>query len=245
MSAVKPGQGVMNMDFSQLVEQIALKVADKIAEEEAGINTYGGAKPRLLVLTQEHGEKCHEILESTKLCQEFDTCCALLSEYTCCEDDFDVLVLFNLTNETMAKVSAGICTSPYEKAVCKAILSGKRIYVPNCAVELHSYKDCAPVKYYAMMEEKIDFLKQSGVVFCDYDQLEGVICGECIAEKPCSEKIRTAQKEYTISKKVITERDVIESNKAGCTALCVHKNAIVTELAKDAMKSRGICLIRA
>jgi len=230
------------MDFNRLVELIASKVAAKIEEAEAQDITCG-EQPKLLFLSQEFCDCGRKLFESPKINGLYQTQCAKQSDYNCDLDDIEAVILFDLTNEALAKIAMGICDCPFTKLACKAILSGKRIFVPNCAVELYECKDCAPKCYYDMMNEKLNFLKQSGLVFCDYDVIEDIICGAA-SEKPCCSEPAQEGKEYVISKKVVTERDIIEANMAGCAIARVSLKAIVTELAKDAMKTRGISLVR-
>ena len=59
------------MDFNKLVDEIVARVNAKMEEAEAAAPCVcEEAKPGLLVLTQEHGNVCHQMLESAKL-QEY------------------------------------------------------------------------------------------------------------------------------------------------------------------------------
>ena len=56
------------MDFNQLVEEIVARVAAKIEAESAPVAVpVDSGKPKLLILTQEHGTLCHQMLESPRL----------------------------------------------------------------------------------------------------------------------------------------------------------------------------------
>lgn len=91
--------------------------------------------PGLLVLTQEHGEKCHELLENPKIREKYNTSCALLQENQVSMDGIEAVVLFNLTTDAMCKLASRYHrhtvhearrsgTSDGQKAVCTAGRSG-------------------------------------------------------------------------------------------------------------------------
>lgn len=52
------------------------------------------------------------------------------------------------------------------------------------------------------------------------------------------------EKEITFSKKVITERDIIEANRDGVKVIRITERNILTALAKDAASARNIRLVR-
>ena len=69
------------------------------------------------------------------------------------------------------------------------------------------------------------------------------------AEKPCEKACEPAPKEeapkeITFTKKVISERDIIEANREGVKVIRISERNILTALAKDAASARNIQLIR-
>ncbi len=113
----------------------------------------------------------------------------------------------------------------------------------------YRYATTAPAPYYAMLQEKLALLEESGVVICPQEELEDYILNEkkvpaCKQEKPAEVKPVAAQKEYRLTKRVITERDVSEACTAKATCIRIPANSIVTDLAKDFARSRDISLIR-
>ena len=87
------------------------------------------------------------------------------------------------------------------------------------------------------------------MVICPQEELEDYILNEkkvpaCKQEKPAEVKPVAAQKEYRLTKRVITERDVSEACTAKATCIRIPANSIVTDLAKDFARSRDISLIR-
>lgn len=244
----------------KLLDEIVSRVAAKLAQAgETGEScsctcpcSAEAEKPGLLVLTQEHGECCHTMLESEILKTRFRTECALLNDYQTDLSAIQAVVLYGLTNEALAKLAGGICDTPYTRLAAQAILTGKQVYVPSEEVELYRYADTAPAPYYAMLQDKLKLLMDSGVMVCPQNDLENVIVGVPApeAECPCARPAETAKsgarpaKEVVISKRVLTERDVSEASAAQVTCIRVSAKCILTDLAKDYAKVHGICLIK-
>ena len=248
------------MDHNAIVEEILRRVAEKISEAEGSRAPCAdsGGKPGLLILTQDHGTVCHATLESEALKARYRTDCALMHHYDVELDDYEAVVLFNLSCDAMAALASGACDSAYTRLASKAILSGKKVYVPTEEVELYQYRETAPAAYYNMMQQKLDLLVASGVVICAQASLEQVILGNaspvpaavapvCAAAAPAAPAPAAAcceAKAVRIEKRVLTEKDLIEANMGGVTEVHIGEKTIVTALAKDAAKDRGMTIVR-
>lgn len=240
------------MDHNAIVDEILRRVAEKISEAEGCC----AGKPGLLILTQDHGTDCHATLESEALKASYRTDCALMHHYEVDLDDYAAVVLFNLSCDAMAALASGACDTAYTRLASKAILSGKKVYVPTEEVELYQYKETAPAAYYNMMQQKLDLLVASGVVICARASLEQVILGsETPAPVPAAAPVSAAPacdapvacsevKEVRIDKRVLTEKDLIEANMDGVTKVYIGEKTIITALAKDAAKDRGMTIVR-
>lgn len=262
------------MDHNAIVEEIIRRVAERISEAE-GCCTGCGDKPGLLILTQDHGTACHATLDSEALKARYHTDCALMHHYEVDVDAYEAVVLFNLSCDAMAALASGACDTAYTRLASKAILSGKKVYVPTEEVELYQYKETAPAAYYNMMQQKLDLLVASGVVVCAQASLEQAILGSetpapvvaaaapaapapvapaaapapVMASLGCSSTLApmaacAEQKELRIDKRVLTEKDLIEPNMAGVTRILIGERTIVTALAQDAAKDRGMTIVR-
>jgi len=236
-----------------LIDEILKRVAQKLVAEDGGTPcTAESGKPQLLILTQEHGTHCHQMLESPRLAEHYTTVCALTEGYQCEMADIDTVILYNLTNEALGKIAAGICDTPYTRLVSKALLLGKRIFVPREEVELYQYASTAPAAYYAMLEDKLKLLLASGVTVCPAGEMEAAILEASPAEteQPCQcaadpvKKAAPPAKEQTLSKRVVTERDIISLKESGVTRALIGEKTIVTDLAKDLARTRGIEIVR-
>ena len=107
------------MDYSNLIEEIARRVAAKLetaapAEPESASDAAPAApagcegKPRLLILTQEHGAMCHDVLSSTNLLEYYHTECALMQNY-----EVDLMLLRRSSCSTSTAMHWPACPAAY------------------------------------------------------------------------------------------------------------------------------------
>lgn len=232
------------MDIDSLVEAVTARVKQKLYLEETADN-----KKKLLILSQDHGTDCHSFLDCNNCSCEYVADCALLKEYQVQVEQYDVILLYQLTNEMLGKITSGIGDSPYAKLAMEAILLGKKIYVPNEEVELYKYENTAPKAYYQMMYEKINLLRACGVIFCGQNDLEKRLCQTetcCEKEERKEEQKNEQQKKETFcfSKKIITEKDMIDAYQNGASEIEIQKNSILSELAKEYAHEKNIIITR-
>ncbi len=247
-----------------LIDQVVARVIQKVKEAQSSETSCpqcacndDSGKPGLLILTQEHGEHCHQMLESAKLGERYATKCALLAEYECSLEGVEAVILYEFTNDALSKLASGVCDTPYTELASKAILMGKRVYIPKEEVELFDYASTAPAVYYAMLEEKLRVLTASGVVICPKAELEDAVlqkspapnCSEpcCAAPETKPEaKTETAPsgREQAITKRAITEQDLFALKKENITRVRICENAILTDLAKEFVSRNGMTILR-
>lgn len=249
------------MDHKELVELILARVVEKLAQNGAGSQgcpACGGpapddGRPGLLILTQEHGEECHHVLEDPRLTARYRTECALLRDYQVDLDEFEAVVIYEFTNEALCKLASGICDTPFTKLAQQALLAGKRVFVPTEELEAMRATSCKlPAPYCAMLQEKLALLTACGLTICSQQNLAGAILdGACpanpapgapaAAPEPCG---CGPAKELCLDKRVLTERDVIAADKDEVTCIRTGEKTILTALAVEYAKSKGIRLIR-
>lgn len=261
------------MDNKETIVQIAIRVAQKLAEagekvsveqvmQAMGLVDSPAKLPGLLLVAKEHGCSCHSLYESSKINDAYQICCALEQDYQVELDDVDVVVLFQLTTEDMCKLVSGITDTPYTKLAAKALLMGKKVYVPREEVELYEYPVGGLGSYQCMLQAKLTKLVSFGLKVCPMDKLEDCILGETPAAESCEPECGTCEtpikaeeiceetctadepEEKTFDKRVITERDIIEANREKVKVIRITSKNILTPLAKDAATKRNIRLIK-
>ena len=238
------------MDIDALVAEICRRVQEKLDDcGEVSASVEGTPLPKLLVLTDAHGEECHKTLECRKLAEYYQTECALLKEYDCRIEEYEAVVAYTLTNEALGKIAWGIMDTGYTRLFGQALLAGKKVFIPKEEVELYRYRETAPAAYYQRMEQNLRLLLDSGVVIAPREELaEMLLTGETAAAEEtvssCAEEPEVEEKEYTLYKKVITEKDVTAAHGEKATIVVVPQKAILTDLAKEYARKRNIQILR-
>ena len=156
------------MELDAMISEICRKVQERVAElekEEASAEPAAvpseDNRPALLILAEDHGMRCHPVLESKKLAECYRVECALLKEEDCDVASYEGVIAFTLTNEALGKIANGIFDTDYTRRFGTALLLGKRIFIAEEEVELYRYKDTAPAGYYSRLEENLKFLQQN------------------------------------------------------------------------------------
>lgn len=247
------------MDTEQLAAEVLKRVLEKIGpltidrteqvkDEEK--------KEKILILTTEHQDGCHSILENQGLKQSFDLECALLKEYDYSSDDFDGVIMYGIDNMMLSKLASGIIDCNYLKLASNAILSGKSVYMIKEEVEFFQYKKTSPAMYYKVFENHLELLRKSGVIICSLEDLgEQLIKGQkgksFVLEETKIQPFNEATIEHVgyaetkvIEKKVITEKDVMSLKKDNCKSVQIGLRSIVTDLAREFAEKNNIVIER-
>lgn len=249
------------MERNELVELVLARVVEKLAQRgvceaqpQCACESADDGRPGLLVLTQEHGETCHCILEDPDIRARYRTECALLHDYQVDLDRFEVVVIYQLTNDVLCKLASGLCDTPFTKLAQQAILSGKRVFVPTEELEVMLSACKLPAPYYAMLQEKLAMLTACGLMIRSQQNLAGAILdsGCCACAEPAAPAAElapapvpaAATKELCLNKRVITERDVTAADAEKVTCIHIGEKSILTALAAEYAKSKGIRLVR-
>lgn len=98
------------MELDAMISEICRKVQERVAElekEEASAEPAAvpseDNRPALLILAEDHGMRCHPVLESKKLAECYRVECALLKEEDCDVASYEGVIAFTLTNEALWK----------------------------------------------------------------------------------------------------------------------------------------------
>ena len=240
------------MNYDALISEICKRVQQRVAACENEATGTGCAaaedKPVLLVLAQDHGTICHPVYTHEDLTECYTMRCALLDE-NWEVGECEGVIAYTLTNEAAGKIVNGIFDTNYTKAFGKALLSGKKIFIPMEEVELYRYKNTAPAAYYQKLEANIEFLKANGVVIVPNDQLVSAIMGADIASAKASVRAAASEEDGPVvakmiafSRRVLSERDVISAKQNGTTHILLTGRTIITDLAKDYAKKYDIVI---
>lgn len=251
------------MDFDALVEELANRVIAALAENEAAqksiqacsttgfcyADTPESQKPILIGLTQDSPlPPCRfTLLESARVKEKYRIQCAQKCDYDVDIANCEAVVLHDLTNESLAKIASGICDTPFTKLVSQALLMGKTVYLLQDQIELYNYRQTAAKVYYKMFREKLGMLEQSGLIICCPDKIEDILVNGMPETATCHTKqaeTKAVKQTLTLTKRLISERDVVEACESGASRILVGAKAIVTDLAQEYAQNHNVELVR-
>lgn len=237
------------MDTDLLLQEICKRVQEKLQSMEQE------TLPSILVLTEEHGNLCHETLENSELCQYYRMECALLAEYKCSVKDYEAVVVYTLSNEALGKIAHGIFDNGFTRLFGQALLEGKKVYISLEGIELYQYQATAPKVFYQRLEENLELLRQSGVVIVPHRQIaEMILHGqevkcqgkrEAVSERqPVSLEEKEEIMETVLDKKIITEKDLIPLGHKHIRQVVIREKSILSDLAKEYAAKHNILIKR-
>lgn len=249
------------MDMDLLIE-LAVRAVKAYLEKE-GITSAVPAERKVnsaLVLTEHHCEECAVEKLDSELCK---VTCALAQNYEVNVDDFDSIVLYNMTNSNLFKIANGCTDNKFLALAAEAILKGKRVIMVKEEVEILKYAETAPKALYNNIYKNLQILLDSGVELVDAEGVKDAICEgadapvECVkAEEvkaveaaPASVPAVAATKAESddsvlvLTKRVITERDIREAAAKHYKKVQLPEKPVITYLAKDTAFELGIELI--
>ncbi len=218
-------------DFNRLVAEILERVTAQVeAIEQAN-------KPKLLII----GDCKEPYHDYPTLETAYDLVCDGNL------DGVEVVMLFDFSLDLMSQLATGNCQSDTAKTVQEALLSGKKIYIPQNEVQLYTYAQSAPKAYYSLLLSQLELLENSGVVICPAETLADRILGQkpaAPAAPVAVPKAPVATESIVLDKKVITEKDMANCCTTSVGTIYIQKRAILTDLAKEYARSRKISIVR-
>ena len=246
------------MDMDLLIE-LAVRAVKAYLEKE-GITSAVQAERKVnsaLILTEHHCEECAVEKLDSELCK---VTCALAQNYEVNVDDFDSIVLYNMTNSNLFKIANGCTDNKFLALAAEAILKGKRVIMVNGEVGMLEYGESAPKALYNSIYKNLQILLDSGVKLVSAEDVKDVICeGADAPAEPAREEVKAVEAAsapvaaapkaesddsvLVLTKRVITERDIREAAAKHYKKVQLPEKPVITYLAKDTAFELGIELI--
>lgn len=250
------------MDMDLLIE-LAVRAVKAYLEKE-GITAAVPVERKVnsaLILKEEHCDECAVEKLDSDLCK---VTCALAQNFEVNVDDFDSIVLYNMTNSNLFKIANGCTDNKFLALAAEAILKGKRVIMVKEEVEILKYEETAPKALYNNIYKNLQILLDSGVELVGAEDVKDAICegadAPVPAEQPANEvkaaeaapvpapavaapKAESDDSVLVLTKRVITERDIKEAAAKHYKKVQLPEKPVITYLAKDAAFELGIELI--
>lgn len=217
------------MTIEQIVDQVYNQV--KIMLETASDSSF----PKALMMTRSKAES-----EATSNIEaELSQVCTFINSSdlnnNCDLTDYEFIVIKNLDNDYLAKLSGGIFETPYLRLINEAIMLGKKVFLPQEGIEFLKYEKTAPVAFMQNFNGKLNELKRWKIIV-----------------KPEAELIGELRKQYakigknygnaanTLDKRVITSKDISSLWNLGCREMSISEKSIVTDVAMELIEKNKI-----
>ena len=246
------------MDMDLLIE-LAVRAVKAYLEKE-GITSAVQAERKVnsaLILTEHHCEECAVEKLDSELCK---VTCALAQNYEVNVDDFDSIVLYNMTNSNLFKIANGCTDNKFLALAAEAILKGKRVIMVKEEVEILKYEETAPKALYNNIYKNLQILLDSGVELVAAEDVKDAICeGADAPAEPAREEVKAVEAAsapvaaapkaesddsvLVLTKRVITERDIRKAAAKHYKKVQLPEKPVITYLAKDTAFELGIELI--
>jgi len=223
------------MEIEKLVERITAEVLKYI---------YGNGnkdliieQKRILILDQEGALIKKQIADNTKISMEqMDD----LTQFSLNNrlDQYEWVVVPALTIKELTHISLGIRDGMVCELISDGILTGKKIFVLAEGLEYRKYEATSSSKYYSMLKTYEEKLVDFGIQIVNSFELYG-----CFQEKLCS-KFQDKASIYKERRKVIIESHLEQLYLSGHNEIQIDKRAIITPLAVDFIKAKGMRIVR-
>lgn len=152
----------------------------------------------------------------------------------------DIALVPALTQNTLAKVSVGIQDSFISTLLWQLLWAGKRVFVNENSATGRNHMPCGNKKMLGLMNGHIERLREFGAKIIKEHDYQACIDKEAGISR--ERKNEFAKKEKADTKKVVTERDILDS--VGKTEeFVVSRGTIITPLAKDVAKENKMKII--
>ena len=244
------------MDMDLLIE-LAVRAVKAYLEKEGVVPAAAPVEPRkALVLTEEHCEACSAEAYGCELCK---VDCALAQNYEVNVDDYDVVVVRDMTNSNLFKIANGCTDNKFLALAAEAILKGKRVIMVKECVEILKYAETAPKALYNNIYKNLQILLDSGVELVEEENVKTALTDgiEVPAEVPATPAPAAEKEEapapapkaasddsvLVLTKRVVTERDIKAAAAQHYTKIQLPEKPVITYLAKDTAFELGIELL--
>ncbi|MDD6153994.1 MAG: hypothetical protein PUB39_00255 [Eubacteriales bacterium] len=250
------------MNLEKLIAEIVRRVEYAILKVESAKED----KPKILVISKAVNKGVSDLENNQRLTSCFDVDGFDSEGQPVDLESYKKVVIADLDNESLSKLTLGIFDNPYLKLIGSCIMQGKDISIVEDDIEFLKYRKTAPKSFLDMFSNKLNTLKDWGMDVRSLDDLVVTLCSN--PDKLCSASIGgggdvAVQREEALKeekkpaaapqpakadepvdevfkRRVLTETDVIGARMDSRTEILISPRTIITEVAKDCAHKNGI-----
>lgn len=222
------------MNKEELVDQIVNELYKKLQGNSLGLTS----KKRAVIIGN------HKVDHQERLAQSYE-----IVPLTQTPSHVDLIIVETLGIDLLSQLALGTAENIESKYVLECLLQGKPVYVLEQGIAYRKYKSTAHRTLYSLYSDYENKIKQYGVRLIhdvveiltdmrgDYQKVQQV-------DQIEPEKIYPSEGINLQMKKAILESDLTRAYIQGVTEVVIRKNAIVTPLAQDFIKSHHLRIKR-
>lgn len=230
------------MEITKLIAKIVRQVELAIIKHE----TAKTPRRKVLIISKDLNQSCPDLVKN----QNLKDCCDVNSVDSNTQqvnlEGYSKVIVCDLDNDSLSKLTSGIFDNPYLKLIGSCIMQGKNIAVVEDDIEFLQYQDTAPDSFLAMFNNKLDRLREWGIEIRSLDDLTVSLCqrGDTADDMSNDDKMTAPEpvSGIVITKKALTESDVINANFKHLKEIKVSRDTIVTEVASEYARRHGITI---
>ena len=230
------------MEITKLIGEIVRRVELAIIKHE----TAKMPKRKVLVISRDLNQSCPELFNNKNLIESCDVNGVDGNTQQVNLEGYAKVLICDLDNDSLSKLTSGIFDNPYLKLIGSCIMQGKNIAIVEDDIEFLRYQETAPAAFLAMFNHKLDTLREWGLEVRSLDDLTVSLCSHDDPadpeEKPAPQTAREPVSGGVVTKKALTEADVINANFRHQKEILVSESTIVTEVAEDYGRKHGISI---
>ena len=207
------------MDIEKIIAEVLRRLETEIVSNAAGKRD-DESKAKVLLISRERS-RGHHLSEKINTLQAHYS--IEYAEDTCLKDAHQIVILADLDDSGLAKVTSGIFDEAYLAVMHEAMLKGK---------------DTAPFAFFKFYEKKLEILEAWGIQVLSSDGIMDYL-------KAGSGKDSLSREIYgkNLMKRVVTERDIREALEEGQKVVTVLPHTIITDIAKETAAKEGVDIV--
>lgn len=237
------------MDIDKLVDEIMFKVksqldslgkggqekySEKISEDGANQTI---DRPGLLLISRLYHQGCSVIPLDKQIRRFYRVDNSIDSRHEINPGRYEEVIICDLDNDSLSKLSMGIFDTPYLKIIEKSVMLGKIITIPAEEVEFLKYRKTAPCTFVQMMNSRLNIIKSWKIQICPLKELTDRLIKNC-----CEQGTVGGIKGKPLLKKIVTKKDLIEARRSGYTEITIKNSTILTDVACEYIREKNIKL---
>ncbi len=226
------------MSKDALIDEILRRVLIKIAERENQHENMS-TLPKLLVITNPECTKEIACDYRDVFGRNFEVHCSGEYQNEIELADYSSIVITNLDNGSLSKLTKGEFESSYLALIGRAIMAGKKILLPFEEVEFKRYEKTMPTLLRGLLTQKLNVLKQWKVEMKPLNDIATELTK--VGRRSVMPDGFDAD---VLHKKFITDKDVLSVIDAGVGEIRIAKTSIITDIAMERIKKHGLNLLR-